>query len=777
MASLYKRISKGTLAVDEITASMERSTSAGGKYFQSMEKQSQTLNGQISTLKDNVQQLGGNVFQSYTDGLRDSMVPAANDIVEELNDAFMKRGMDGLTDAVIAQIPQVSSAVGTAFKNGIENAGKQAPKYIKGLISTLPSMLSGGGEVATALSDVFFDMVEAGFEGLIANSPELLGWALDFGVSLGGSIIEGAFGVLGGLGRGFETALKKVGLVGMTEQDLLEQLFDGYDPEKVKELKAQVKITPETTVDESKVKLDSVYEMIAKQLTDGKSDSPEVVAELKKQVTDYYNAEIEKVNQWKQEALAGLDTTLPSDEYAEAAAAIASDADSMIASLDAASGQTVVFIEKNAGRATAAVEGNLKDLEAIYQNAVSYRDKVAALTGEAGSMAEKQRQVVAAGQSRDAGTQLGALGYTSMEYQTSIQAAEEKKTAALNEALGQFEKGSKQYAEREKQILAEYEATAAAAKETYLANMNSLWAGIGQAMMPEQQAMLAAAAKQPELVEQAKELLQQAFEGDPISPEDISEDMAALLNLQGVDMAELIEGSMGDPEQLSAALQAALQSVVSNGKGMDLQSVLGSLMESMPEDVKNVYQAAIENGYLSAIEGIDLSDEQSILTLLAGAMPSDKEASTIGKPTGAAIVDGIEAGAKSREAHLMATVKRMAQGVAGMISSTLEIKSPSRVTRRLGAYTGEGFEIGLVESMNRAVKHAGSIAGSLNLSPKLTAPDLTGAFSTAAASMSEGMSQPIYLNVDGRTLAQVTVGNNARAANQFNRNIALGVGK
>jgi hypothetical protein len=314
MASLYARISKGTLAVDEITASMERSTSVGGKYFQSMEKQSQTLNGQISTLKDNVQQLGGNVFQSYTDGLRDSVVPAANDIVEELNDAFMTRGMDGLTDAVIAQIPQVSSAVGTAFKNGIENAGKQAPKYIKGLISTLPSMLSGGGEVATALSDVFFDMVEAGFEGLIANSPEILGWALDFGVSLGGSIIEGAFGVLGGLGRGFETALKKVGLVGMTEKDLLEQLFDGYDPEKVKELKAQVKITPETTVDESKVKLDSVYEMIAKQLTDGKADSPEVVAELKKQVTDYYNAEIEKVNQWKQEALAGLDTTLPSDE-------------------------------------------------------------------------------------------------------------------------------------------------------------------------------------------------------------------------------------------------------------------------------------------------------------------------------------------------------------------------------------------------------------------------------------------------------------------------------
>ena len=42
MASLYDRISKGTISVDEITASM-RATYEGGKYFQSMEKQSQTF--------------------------------------------------------------------------------------------------------------------------------------------------------------------------------------------------------------------------------------------------------------------------------------------------------------------------------------------------------------------------------------------------------------------------------------------------------------------------------------------------------------------------------------------------------------------------------------------------------------------------------------------------------------------------------------------------------------------------------------------------------------
>ena len=50
MESLYDRISAGTISVDEITASMQRSTSEGGRYFQSMEKQSLTFSGQMSTL-------------------------------------------------------------------------------------------------------------------------------------------------------------------------------------------------------------------------------------------------------------------------------------------------------------------------------------------------------------------------------------------------------------------------------------------------------------------------------------------------------------------------------------------------------------------------------------------------------------------------------------------------------------------------------------------------------------------------------------------------------
>ena len=99
MSSLYDRISKGTLTVDEITASMQRATTEGGKYCQSMEKQSQTINGMISTLKDNAQQLLGEVVQPITESFATTLLPAAIDAIDQLTTAFQEGGVDGLISA------------------------------------------------------------------------------------------------------------------------------------------------------------------------------------------------------------------------------------------------------------------------------------------------------------------------------------------------------------------------------------------------------------------------------------------------------------------------------------------------------------------------------------------------------------------------------------------------------------------------------------------------------------------------------------------------------
>lgn len=82
MQSLYKRISDGKISVDEITASMQRSTSEGGKYFQSMEKQSETLDGKISTLKDTWNNFLGDAVKPLSDFLKDTLIPALTEVLE-----------------------------------------------------------------------------------------------------------------------------------------------------------------------------------------------------------------------------------------------------------------------------------------------------------------------------------------------------------------------------------------------------------------------------------------------------------------------------------------------------------------------------------------------------------------------------------------------------------------------------------------------------------------------------------------------------------------------
>lgn len=88
MGSLYDRISAGTISVDEITAAMKRSTSEGGKYFQSMDKQSQTLTGRWNTLKDTFASATGTLTKGISDWLRDKGIPAASRALEWLTKNF-----------------------------------------------------------------------------------------------------------------------------------------------------------------------------------------------------------------------------------------------------------------------------------------------------------------------------------------------------------------------------------------------------------------------------------------------------------------------------------------------------------------------------------------------------------------------------------------------------------------------------------------------------------------------------------------------------------------
>lgn len=113
MDSLYDRISKGTISVDEITASMERSTSEGGKYFGSMDKQSQTVNGMLSTLADTVNGKLGDAFQSVSDKVKE-ILPNVITFVENLDVDAVIKGM-GILAGILGTVLTAVTLVRAGF--------------------------------------------------------------------------------------------------------------------------------------------------------------------------------------------------------------------------------------------------------------------------------------------------------------------------------------------------------------------------------------------------------------------------------------------------------------------------------------------------------------------------------------------------------------------------------------------------------------------------------------------------------------------------------------
>ena len=188
MSSLYDRISKGTLSVDEITASMERATSAGGKYYQSMQKQSQTFSGMISTLKDNAQQLLGDVVQPISDSMVSTLIPAAIDAIDQMSNAFQTQGVDGLIQAGSQVLVNLLTGIAQELPNVITTALQIIQALVSNLNENMPQIMVAGGQILSSLilgiaqllpslGELTLTIIWTLVSGLIANAPQLMSQA------------------------------------------------------------------------------------------------------------------------------------------------------------------------------------------------------------------------------------------------------------------------------------------------------------------------------------------------------------------------------------------------------------------------------------------------------------------------------------------------------------------------------------------------------------------------------------------------------------------------
>lgn len=162
MASLYDRISKGTISVDEITKSMERSTAAGGKYFQSMEKQSKTFNGMVSTLKDNLNSLIGEATSNISTGMTKDLIPTVLGYVDILNTELKNRGTTGLVNAI-----------GLIFGSAVVKVSEQAPKVVESAFGLIDTFIGALNTNATEIGENGAKIVGQFTTGITTELPKI----------------------------------------------------------------------------------------------------------------------------------------------------------------------------------------------------------------------------------------------------------------------------------------------------------------------------------------------------------------------------------------------------------------------------------------------------------------------------------------------------------------------------------------------------------------------------------------------------------------------------
>nr|DAJ76537.1 MAG TPA: tail tape measure protein [Caudoviricetes sp.] len=120
-------VQKMTVTYEVLTAALEKASDEGGRYYNSMSTQSETLNGQMSTLTDNATQLAGLMTADLTDGIK-MVVGNLNDMTVAAAEAYKTDGWVGLAKEIASLNPLVSGVISeiSALGDGLSTIAQNA---------------------------------------------------------------------------------------------------------------------------------------------------------------------------------------------------------------------------------------------------------------------------------------------------------------------------------------------------------------------------------------------------------------------------------------------------------------------------------------------------------------------------------------------------------------------------------------------------------------------------------------------------------------------------
>ena len=187
------------ISYEDLTGALKYASQEGGKYFNAMEKQSKTFNGQLSNLKDNFMAFLGEATMPLFTFLKDEVLPTINGIID--GTLGIDEGINKLTETFLNGVMSMVNSLLVNLPTFLQMGINILLSLIQGITQALPDLIPMMVKVIMDMVNILLDnideIIECGVqllvalaEGIINALPELISRLPEIIIKLTTKLIE-----------------------------------------------------------------------------------------------------------------------------------------------------------------------------------------------------------------------------------------------------------------------------------------------------------------------------------------------------------------------------------------------------------------------------------------------------------------------------------------------------------------------------------------------------------------------------------------------------------
>ena len=187
------------ISYEDLTGALKFASKEGGKYFNAMEKQSKTFNGQLSNLKDNFMAFLGEVTIPLFTFLKDEVLPIINGILD--GTLGIDEGINKLTETFLNGVMSMVNTLVENLPTFLQMGINILLSLIQGITQALPDLIPTMVQVIMDMVNILLDnidlIIECGIqllvaltEGIMNALPELISRLPEIIIKINSKLIE-----------------------------------------------------------------------------------------------------------------------------------------------------------------------------------------------------------------------------------------------------------------------------------------------------------------------------------------------------------------------------------------------------------------------------------------------------------------------------------------------------------------------------------------------------------------------------------------------------------